>query len=245
MVLLLDMFDIVEIVRPIESGMTRPFLCRLADGHLYAVKGRAALHHGLIAEFVAGCLGRQLGLPIPPFIVAHMPRALLHHYPDHDAMSAIGLGPVFASAWQESIQPFTPLTLSIQDPTLMARLYVFDHWIANGDRSLTEHGGNPNIFIRLNGGTPVVIDHNLAFSQDYDAAQELPLHVGRNAWTVWGNRPNFQSEMLDTMDRVCASWRDIVDHIPDEWLDGQEDFLDRIAATLERRHTPGFWTELG
>lgn len=163
----LDILDIVEIVQPIASGMTQPILCHLDDGQLYAVKGRQALRQGLIAEVVAGFLGRELGLPIPPFAVGRMPTSLIRHHGDPDVAHAIGDGPVFASAWQEPIQPVTPVILAQQNASLSCWLYVFDYWIANGDRTLTEHGGNPNLFVRLEDGALIVIDHNLAFATSY------------------------------------------------------------------------------
>lgn len=244
MALPLDTLDIAEIVRPIDSGMTRPFLCRLADGHLYAVKGRAALNRGLVAEVVAGRLGRMFGLPIPPFAIGHMPRALLHHHGDADAARAIGEGLAFASAWQDSLQPVTPLTLTRQDQTLLARLYVFDHWIANGDRTLTEHGGNPNLFVRLPDGVPVVIDHNLAFAADYDPATELPLHAGRAAWRDAPDGAALAAAMRPVMNEARALLPRIIDTLPEAWLDDDVDIVRSIAARLDRCALPAFWTEL-
>ena len=57
--------------------MTRPFLCRGDDGWLYYVKGNAAGHSSLICEWIAGQLGRRLGLPIPDFRLAIIPKDLV------------------------------------------------------------------------------------------------------------------------------------------------------------------------
>lgn len=244
MPLSLSMLDVVEIVRPIDSGMTRPYLCRLEDGALYAVKGRAALPQGLIAEVVAGQLGRLLGLPIPPFAIAHMPRSLLRHHGDAGVAQAVGEGPVFASAWQDSVQPITPLTLATMDQDLLARLYVFDHWIANGDRSLTEHGGNPNLFVRLGDGATVAIDHNLAFAADYDPEKELPVHAGRLAWEGVADHAAFFATMRADLERARVDLPAIVETLPEEWLEEQPRLADRIATILDRLDDIGFWVEL-
>jgi hypothetical protein len=245
MALPLETLDIVEIVRPIDSGMTRPFLCQLDDDQLYAVKGREALRHGLAAEVIAGCLGQAMGLPIPPFVIGRMPRSLLHHHGDTQVARAIGEGPVFASAWQEAIQPVTPAILDAQPPILMAQLYVFDHWIGNGDRSLTEHGGNPNLFVRLESHALVAIDHNLAFALDYDAGRELPLHAGRSAWNGLRNRDVLYARIDARMTEALTLFPAILDSLPEEWLDGQDSLLDHVATMLDRRNAPSFWAELG
>lgn len=245
MTLRLDMIDIVEIVQPIASGMTQPFLCHLDDGQLYAVKGRGALRKGLIAEVVAGFLGRELELPIPPFVIGRMPTSLVRHHGDPDAAHAIGDGLVFASAWQEPVQPVTPVNLSQQNPALLCWLYAFDHWIANGDRTLSEHGhGNPNLFVRLEDGALVVIDHNLAFSASYDPAQDLSFHAARPAWQRMRHRDPLKAAMMAGMTNAARLLPDIFHALPEEWLDGQADFLDTIAARLRRHDDPGFWAEL-
>lgn len=244
MTLRLDILDIVEIVQPIASGMTQPFLCHLEDGQLYAVKGRQALRQGLIAEVVAGCLGRAVGLPIPRFAIGRMPMSLIRHHDDRQVAHAIGDGPVFASAWQEPIQPVTPVILTEQDPLLLARLHIFDHWIANGDRTLTELGGNPNLFIHLENRALVVIDHNLAFAPAYDPDRELPLHAGRPAWERIRDRDRVRDGMTADMGRATANLPGIFDLLPEEWLDGQADFLDIIPKILRRHANPRFWAEL-
>ncbi|MEI8635068.1 hypothetical protein P4S72_29545 [Vibrio sp. PP-XX7] len=59
-------------------------------------------------------------------------------------------------------------------------LFLFDYWIKNGDRNLTQNGGNPNLFIRSDLQSFIVLDHNLAFDVDHDETfNDLKgLHVG-------------------------------------------------------------------
>ncbi len=241
----LDTLDIVEIIRPTDSGQTQPFLCLLEDDQLYAVKGREALHRGLIGEVVAGCLGQALGLPIPPFVIASLPPLLFRPNGGTSAAQAIGRQPAFASAWQESAQAVTPTSLTLQPQDMLARLYVFDHWIANGDRSLSEINGNPNLFVRLDDNALVAIDHNLAFDPSYDPAKELPLHACRDAWHRVHGRNALCADISDRMDAAIALLPAIIDSLPEEWLEDQEALSGHIAATLQRKHRPIFWAELG
>ena len=67
---------ITEIVRRSEQGVTRPFLCRSADGTGYFVKGIVgAGAESLRAEWVCGKLAQTLGLPIPDYF-AGKPRTM-------------------------------------------------------------------------------------------------------------------------------------------------------------------------
>ena len=48
--------QIVEIIGRSTQGITRPFICRGEDGHIYFVKGRGAGKRSLICEWIAGNL---------------------------------------------------------------------------------------------------------------------------------------------------------------------------------------------
>ncbi|MEE4453738.1 HipA family kinase [Novosphingobium resinovorum] len=134
--------EIVEIVRPTDSGVTQPYQCRLADDNLYAVKGRGATARGLMAEIACATLGRAIGLPIPDFCIGVMDEKLLEASGDSYVSSSLGAGECFASLW---IEPTDVFSLSMKrhvDIKELAKLFVFDHWINNGDRTLTPMGGN-------------------------------------------------------------------------------------------------------
>lgn len=239
----LDHLDVTEIVRPIESGMTQPFLCQLADDQLYAVKGRGALAAGLIGEVVAGWLGKQLGLPIPDFVIAEMPPGLVAAYADQMLISAVGAGPAFGSLWQEPVETMgTPLLATFPNEVL-AKIYAFDHWIMNSDRTLTEHGGNPNMLVKLDTGGLVVIDHNLAFSGSYHP-DELMVHACRNAWTSMSRHYLFREELSGAMGGALLAIDDVVGVLPTEWVEAAPDFLPYVLEVVSRVSQPGFWGEL-
>lgn len=85
------MIPIVEVIGRPTQGVTRPFVCRGDDGEIYYVKGAGAGRRSLICEWVAGNLGRDLGLPIPPFSIVEVPPELT----DVGGMSGLKeLGPV-------------------------------------------------------------------------------------------------------------------------------------------------------
>jgi len=243
MVLRIDKFEVMEIVRPTVSGMTQPFQCRLEDDQLYAVKGRGALHRGLICEVYSAFLGRFLGLPIPDFAIASMSRRLLESHNDTLVRSSVGHGMVFASSWQEPVDVVTMPILNSIDRYLLATIYVFDHWIMNGDRTLTEDGGNVNLLIRLNDRSLIVIDHNLAFSESYDR-HELELHACRQAWLDLRKDYNFTRRLLEKMKSAPEWISSLLEQLPEEWTEDNSKFGSKVLSILNRVNYREFWEEL-
>jgi len=244
MVATFDLLAVCEIVRPTTSGMTEPFQCRLEDDELYAVKGRGALARGLLAEMYAAELGRSLGLPIPNFVLASVSRALIEVHPDPRVASAIGVGTGFASQWQEPVENLTMPLLPALNRPLLAKVYVFDHWIMNSDRTLTEHGGNSNLLVRLSDRSLVVIDHNLAFSTSH-SAEDLRLHACRQAWMDLKGNMLFKPELLTQMQQAMTAVSDLHEALPDEWLEAEPTFPTEVSAALNRVNDDVFWDELG
>lgn len=239
----LETHEIVEVVRPITSGVTQPYLCLLSDDRLYAVKGRGALRTGLIAEVVSGWLGKRLGIPIPDFGLAKVPRMMSDHHLDGDFDHSIGRGTVFASLWREPFDMITMPALPNLNVEILAKIYVFDHWIKNGDRTLSDHGGNPNLMIDLDSGDLIAIDHNLAFLEKYQPS-ELEFHACRSAWKRQSQDLFFVDRLKYAMSDIGRDIEEIIDMLPYEWVEEADDFLASILDSLERASAENFWAEL-
>lgn len=239
-----EKLQVVEIIRPIKSGYTQPYQCRLEDDQIYAVKGRGALPEGLLSEVCAASLGQAMGLPIPDFVIAEIPAALIKVSTDVEVSRSLGVGPGFASHWQNACEPLTPTIRDRQSPEFLATLYAFDHWIANGDRSLGDEDGNPNLLYNLTDKKLVVFDHNMAFSSGYSAA-ELAVHAGRRSWHAIGRSSGFIPGLLEKMSTARLVLNALVNDLPYEWVEDRPGFFAAAAATLDRCNTPEFWTELG
>lgn len=239
-----DRLQVVEIIRPTKSGMTQPYQCRLEDDQIYAVKGRGALAAGLLAEVCAASIGRAMGLPIPDFAIADIPAVLIKTSDDVEVSRALGEGLGFASLWQNACEPVTPTIRDRQSAELFATLYAFDHWIANGDRSLGDEEGNPNLLYDLAGKKIVVFDHNLAFSVGYDAS-ELGVHAGRRSWQSVGKNSSFRTMLLGKMQTARLAFDALVSDLPEQWIEERPDFTAVAATMLNRCDAPEFWAELG
>jgi hypothetical protein len=87
-------------------------------------------------------VGQLLGLPIPNFVIAEVPRALIEGSSRADAAD-LGAGFVFASELVADGQEITFAEVPGIDDDLKRRVLLFDWWVRNEDRTLTEAGGNP------------------------------------------------------------------------------------------------------
>ncbi|WP_341859874.1 HipA family kinase [Qipengyuania sp. GPGPB31] len=241
---MIETLSVIEVIDPIASGMTEPYRCRLSDDNLYAVKGRQALIKGLISETVCAHLARKMGIPIPDFAIAHIDQVLITAAGDPQFNSSIGAGYGFASLWIEPTQPLPRSLIPELDSRLMATIYAFDHWIKNGDRSLTEHGGNPNLMIELGSNSLIAFDHNLAFSESYSPT-ELEVHACREAWLDESKNLVFRGECERKFDEASSGLRHFIDDLPTDWLDAEDGLADQIAKTLARSASDQFWDEMG
>lgn len=133
-------------------------------------------------------------------------------------------------------------------PELASDIAAFDWWVMNGDRTLTEAGGNPNILWSETENSPFVIDHNLAFDDGLALFDLLQTHVYRDKLldiTRSAELQNAYSHRFDAiLDRVSA----LINEIPERW-NFEDDSLSvpikfslaSVARTLSRHHDQDFW----
>jgi hypothetical protein len=219
------MLQVTEIMRRLEQGMTRPFLVRAEDEALYVAKGRETTQRGLIAEWICAHLAQQLGLTIPAFTLLQVSPELVSALGSE--VGALGHGAVFGSLQQSGVQEFAVTQLKRVDVEQRRMLLAFDWWVENADRSLSPHGGNPNLLWRATESKLLVIDHNLAFDADFDEAAFFKTHVFRqDADAVFGDLV-CRAETSALLDAALSCFETAVQGIPPEWL-----WLDGVERTL-------------
>lgn len=229
-----------------EQGFTRPFLCRGDDEHWYYVKGRGIGLRSLLCEWIAGKLALAFGLPIAHFEQVIVPQALIQTALRRD-LSDLGAGPAFGSRRHDFAQELTVSHLDLVDPVVQQDVLVFDWWVHNQDRTLTEKGGNPNLLWSQEHSQLVVIDHNQAFDPDFNEASFLGQHVfaaqASRVFKDLANRAYYAARLeaaLEMFDAAC-------DEVPDEWWSvdhGVPADFDRTAVRrlLERFDEDSFWS---
>lgn len=207
--------QVTEIVRRLDQGMTRPFIVRAEDDELYVAKGRETTQRGLMAEWICAQLANEIGLPIPEFSLLDVPQELTEAMGADGA--ALGSGIVFGSRREANVQEFAVTQLKHISADQRRLLLAFDWWVENGDRSLTPHGGNPNLLWRASENRLLVIDHNLAFDAAFDETGFFETHVFReDADTLFGDlvrRAETSAAFAEALQRFDAA----VESLPPAW----------------------------
>lgn len=234
--------QIIEVFGPAAQGKSMPLLCGGADGHRYYVKGQQTNRASLWREWICGHLAQALGLPIPPFALVQLDSALVKELPR--GQQAIGSLPAFGS---REVRNTTWLELGISQrvPTELQRdVLVFDWWIRNTDRLR----GNTNLLWDTEHEGLVVIDHNLALEDDFNASEFLTQHVFADQWPALNEDLVLQAGYLQRLTQALPLARKALEGAPQEWLWENSELdiparFDRTAALqlLERCATPDFW----
>lgn len=206
------MLEITEIIRRSEQGVTRPFLCKASDGNLYFAKGKGVGRQGLVAEFVAANLGKMiLSLPIPDFDVAYVPHDIVE-FSAIDDVSDLGEGPVFVSQYVDGVREFGIEHKDHVNEDLAGRIVLFDWWVQNEDRILTEVSRNCNLLWSVEDKQCWVFDHNLAFDNEFSDNEFWRGHIFRDSWNA-----NDMRTLLPELTQGIQELPEIWNRLPNEW----------------------------
>jgi hypothetical protein len=218
-------------VAPLREGGSLPAIVEADDDGIYVLKFRGAGQgqRALIAELVAGELGRALGLPVPEIVLVELDPALGRAEPDPEiqALLEASAGLNLALDYLPGALGYDPL-LSPPDADLASAIVWFDAFVTNVDRTPR----NPNLL--LWGKRLWLIDHGAS----------LYVH---HTWTDW--RARSRTPFPQSRDHILLPWadaisaadaalsarltpariREIVALIPDDWLGDEPAFAD-VAA---------------
>jgi HipA-like kinase len=214
-------------VTPLREGGSLPAIVEADDDGMYVLKFRGAGQgpKALIAELIAGEIGRALGLPVPEIVFVDVDPMLGRAEPDPEIQELLerSVGLNLALDYLPGSVMMSPATFA-PEPELASKVVWFDAYVTNVDRTPQ----NPNLLVwhkRL-----WLIDHgaSLYFHHTWDnPAQQsksaFPMirdHVllpfATEIATVDAEmRAKLTPELLET----------IVATIPDSWLGDQLEFL--------------------
>jgi len=202
--------EIVEIMGRAKQGVTRPFICRGDDDQIYFVKGVGAGRRSQVCEWIAGNLALELGLPIAPFKIVHVPAELVEGNPQY---RDLGVGPAFGSR-KQTIMELNYAGIDRVPDGLQRDLLAFDWWVRNEDRTLSESGGNPNLFWEPEQGRLVVIDHNQAFDEQFSVGDFLNYHVFSDQEDSLFGDVLYRQEYERSYQQVLKHWHNITKSTP-------------------------------
>ena len=150
---------VTRYVTPLREGGSLPAIVEADDDGLYVLKFRGAGQgpRALIAELVAGAIGRVCDLPIPEMVFVELDAELARTEPDPEIHALIhdSAGLNFALDYLPGSVTYDPVAMHV-DPDLASRIVWFDAFVSNVDRTAR----NTNILFWHK--KPWLIDHGAA-----------------------------------------------------------------------------------
>jgi hypothetical protein len=204
----------------LREGGSLPAIVEASDEGLYVLKFRGAGQgpKALIAELVAGEIGRLAGLPVPEIVFAQLPPDLARTEPDAEIQSLIAAsaGLNLALDYLPGSVTFDPL-VSVPDAKLASAIVWFDAFVCNVDRTAR----NVNMLMwhrRL-----WLIDHGAALyfhhawsNHDTHARTPFSLIKDHVLLKLASRIEEIDAEMKTRLSEEKIA--DIVGLIPDSWL---------------------------
>jgi hypothetical protein len=210
-------------VTPLREGGSLPGLVEADDDGLYVVKFRGAGQgpRALVAEWLAGELGRAIGLPVPDLVAVEVDAALGDAEPDeeiHDLVRASD-GTNLGMDFLPRALAFTPAAVAAGsiDPGFAADVVWLDGLVTNPDRTVQ----NPNLLVSH--GRPWLIDHGAALYihhtwRDPDEHARRPFErIGDHVLLPYaGSIADADARNAGRIDASLVGA--LVDALPDGWL---------------------------
>jgi hypothetical protein len=210
-------------VTPFREGGSLPALVEGDDLGLYVLKFRGAGQGplALVAEIVAGEIGRALGLNVPELVVMEMDAALGRNEPDEEIRDLLNasVGLNMALDYLPGSVMFDPAAGDRAGPDLASAAVWFDAFVTNVDRTAR----NPNLLCWHK--SLYFIDHGVALYFHHDwkdsarsARSRFPA-IREHVLLPWAT----DIEAADSALRAKlneAVFSDILENVPGEWLPG-------------------------
>jgi hypothetical protein len=210
----------VRYVTPLREGGSLPAIVEGDDEGLHVLKFRGAGQgpKALIAELLAGEIGRLLGLPVPEIVFMELPVELARTEPDPEIQSLIRAsgGLNLALDYLPGSITFDPLVYK-PDTDLASAIVWFDAFVCNVDRTAR------NVNMLLWHRRLWLIDHGAAlyFHHDWNrrdghASTPFPLIRDHVLLGFAGSLPAADARLKPLLSREKLSR--LVDLVPDVWL---------------------------
>jgi hypothetical protein len=218
-------------VTPLREGGSLPAIIEADDDGLYVLKFRGAGQgpKALIAELLAGEIGRLAGLPVPEIVFVELPAELARTEPDAEIQSLIqaSAGLNIALDYLPGSVTFDPL-VCVPDAQLASAIVWFDAFVCNVDRTAR------NVNMLLWHRRLWLIDHgaSLYFHHAWDRDDRHAINpfalIKDHVLLKYADALaaiDVQMAALLTADKLA----NIVQWIPDSWLADDPGFAGKTA----------------
>jgi hypothetical protein len=218
-------------VTPLREGGSLPAIVEADDDGLYVLKFRGAGQgpKALIAELLAGEIGRLAGLPVPEIVFAKLPAELARTEPDAEIQSLIhaSVGLNIALDYLPGSVTFDQLVYA-PDERLASAIVWFDAFVCNVDR--TARNVNMLIWHRdlwlIDHGASLYF-HHAWNDHDQHATNRFALIKDHVLLPYASALAEVDAQMASvlTADKLAS----LVESIPDSWLADDPGFSGKDA----------------
>ncbi len=238
---------------PLREGGSVPAVMEADDDGLYVVKFRGAGQgpKALVAEVIAGGIGRELGLLVPEIVLVDFDPALGRAEPDGEIREllersgGLNVGLDFLPGALE----YTPAGKTPVDPAIAADIVWFDALVTNVDRTPR----NPNLLVwhartwLIDHGASLYIQHTWRDPAQHARGRFRQVH-DHVLLPIAGSLEDADARLAPRIGRELL--RSIAADVPDDWFapePGRPDAEAHRAAYVEylmaRLAAPRPWAE--
>src|SRR5437773_773956 len=208
-------------VTPLREGGSLPAIIEADDLGLYVLKFRGAGQGplALVAELIAGEIGRALGLNVPELVFVEVDAAFGRNEPDEEIRDLLraSVGLNLALDYLPGSTMFDLAAGDTADARLASQVVWFDAFVTNVDRTVK----NPNLLYWHK--ALYLIDHGAAlyFHHNWQTAEQFvesafPL-IRDHVLLPWAAA--IEEAGADLCEKLNpAVFSDILDQVPDTWL---------------------------
>ena len=208
-------------VTPLREGGSLPAIVEAEDCGLYVLKFRGAGQGplALVAEVIAGEIGRALGLKVPELVVMQVDPALGRNEPDPEIRELIqaSTGLNLGLDYLPGSLMFDPAARDVADAETASKAVWFDAFVTNVDRTAR----NPNLLWWHK--ALYFIDHgaSLYFHHDWRNLEQAALSrfaaIRQHVLLRWASRiEECGARLQGRLD--AALFSEVLDQVPDSWL---------------------------
>lgn len=230
---------VTRYVTPLREGGSLPAIVEADDDGLYVLKFRGAGHgvKALVAEVIAGEIGRALGLPVPELVLATVDRDLARTEPDPEIHALIydSAGLNAAMDYLPGAVNFDPVVHQVPE-TFASKVVWFDAYVSNVDR--TPRNTNMLMWHRapwlIDHGSTLYFHHAPGWADDpARPAAVFPAIKDHVLLRTATRLPDVDGELAaavtpDVLDGVLSL-------VPDEWLEDTATGLSAAGARAAYR----------
>lgn len=214
-------------VTPLREGSSLPAIVKADDGQLYVLKfsGAGQGPKALIAELVAGEIGRALGLRVPRMVFVELDPAFGRTEPDPEIRELLenSAGLNLGLEYLANAFAFNPLLEPPPDPDLASAVVWLDAYVTNVDR--TPRNVNLLIWQRelwlIDHGACLYFHYNWNSYQDH-ARSPFP-QIRDHALLPFASA--LDQADVESRARLAPDLIErVIDQIPDPWLGNEPQF---------------------